>query len=82
LVLTLNSGSGTLTGFGLGTIKPVHIERVLTPAIDDSNCSHSGELQPCRKNHVGCRAEGRRPVKIFGSGFSTTPLHVRWMATM
>jgi len=50
LVLTLNSGSGTLTGFGLGTIKPVHIERVLTPAIDDSTVPTPANFSPAAKS--------------------------------
>ncbi len=77
LVLTLNSGSGTLTGFGLGTIKPVHIERVLTPAIDDSTVPTPANFSPAAKITLGAAPKAVGPVKIFGSGFSTTPLHVR-----
>jgi DNA-binding beta-propeller fold protein YncE len=77
LVLTLNSGSGTLTGFRLGTIKPVHIERVLTPAIDDSTVPTPANFSPAAKITLGAAPKAVGPVKIFGSGFSTTPLHVR-----
>src|SRR5713101_7257971 len=78
LVLTLNSGSGTLTGFRLGTIKPVHIERVLTPAIDDSTVPTPANFSPAAKITLGAAPKAVGPVKIFGSGFSTTPLHVRF----
>jgi DNA-binding beta-propeller fold protein YncE len=77
LVLTLNSGSGSLTGFRLGTIKPVHIERVLTPAIDDSTVATPASLSPAAKITLGAAPKAVGPVKIFGSGFSATPLHVR-----
>ncbi len=77
LVLTLNSGSGTLTGFKLGTIKPVHIERVLTPAIDDSTVTTPANFSPAAKITLGVAPKAVGPVKIFGSGFSATPLHVR-----
>ncbi len=77
LVLTLNSGSGTLTGFKLATIKPVHIERVLTPAIDDSTFATPASLSPAAKITLGAGPKAVGPVKIFGSGFSATPLQVR-----
>lgn len=77
LVLTLNSGSGTLTGFKLGTIKPVHIERVLTPAIDDSTVTTPANFSPAAKITLGAAPKAVGPVKIFGSGFGTPPLHVR-----
>src|SRR5229473_2517471 len=77
LVLTLNSGSGTLTGFKLGTIKPVHIERVLTPAIDDSTVPTPANFSPAAKITLGAAPKAVGPVKIFGSGFSATPLQVR-----
>jgi hypothetical protein len=77
LVLTLNSGSGTLTGFKLATIKPVHIERVLTPAIDDSTFATPASISPAAKITLGAAPKAVGPVKVFGSGFNTTPLQVR-----
>ncbi len=77
LVLTLNSGSGTLTGFKLATIKPVHIERVLTPAIDDSTVPTPASLSPAAKITLGAAPKAVGPVKIFGSGFNATPVQVR-----
>jgi len=53
LVLTLNFGSGTLTGFTLGNIKPVHIEGVLTPAIDGATVGTPASLSPAAKITLG-----------------------------
>src|SRR5256885_6042541 len=55
LVLTVNSGSGTITGFKLGTIKPVHIERVETPAMDAGSVSVTtpASLSPAVKITLG-----------------------------
>jgi DNA-binding beta-propeller fold protein YncE len=77
LVLTLNSGSGTLTGFRLGTIKPVHIERVLTPAIDGATVGTPASFSPAAKITLGAASQPVGPVRILGSGFSATPVQVR-----
>src|SRR5229473_472614 len=77
LVLTLNSGSGTLTGFRLGNIKTVHIERVQTPAIDDATIGTPENLSPEAKINLGGVAQDIGPVRIFGSGFGSTPVQVR-----
>jgi DNA-binding beta-propeller fold protein YncE len=77
VVLTLNSGSGTLTGFRLGNIKTVHIERVQTPAIDDATIGTPANLSPAAKITLGGVAQDIGPVRIFGSGFSSTPVQVR-----
>ncbi len=77
VVLTLNSGSGTLTGFRLGNIKTVHIERVQTPAIDDATIGIPANLSPAAKITLGGVAQDIGPVRIFGSGFSSTPVQVR-----
>ena len=77
LVLTLNSGSGTLTGFKLGTIKPVHIERVLTPAIDGATVGTPASFSPAAKITLGATPQPVGPVRILGSGFSATPVQVR-----
>jgi DNA-binding beta-propeller fold protein YncE len=76
-VLTLNSGSGTLTGFKLGNIKTVHIERVQTPAIDGSNISIPANFSPAAKISLGTAPQQVGPVRILGSGFSAAPLQVR-----
>jgi DNA-binding beta-propeller fold protein YncE len=77
LVLTVNSGSGTLTGFKLGNIKTVHIERVLTPAIDDATVGIPASFSPAAKITLGAAAQPVGPVRILGSGFSATPVQVR-----
>ncbi len=77
LVLTLNSGSGTLTGFRLGTIKSVHIERVLTPAIDGATVGTPASFSPAAKITLGAAPQSVGPVRILGSGFSATPVQVR-----
>jgi DNA-binding beta-propeller fold protein YncE len=77
LVLTLNSGSGTLTGFRLGNIKPVHIERVLTPAIDSAPGGTPANLSPAAKITLGAGPQPVGPVRIFGSGFGASSVQVR-----
>jgi DNA-binding beta-propeller fold protein YncE len=77
LVLTLNSGSGTLTGFTLGNIKPVHIERVLTPAIDGATVGTPASFSPAAKITLGAAPQPVGPVRILGSGFSAIPVQVR-----
>src|SRR5260370_22290867 len=71
LVLTVNSGSGTVTGFKLGTIKPVHIERVQTPAIDagSANVTTPASLSPAVKITLGTAPTAVSGVRIFGTGF-------------
>jgi DNA-binding beta-propeller fold protein YncE len=68
----VNSGSGTITGFKLGSIKTVHIERVLTPAIDDASVSTPANLSPAAKITSGVAPTPIGPVKIFGAGFSNS----------
>jgi len=77
LVLTLNTGSGTLTGFKLGNIKTVHIERVQTPAIDGPNISAPANFSPAAKISLRTAPQQVGPVRILGSGFGATPLQVR-----
>ena len=77
LVLTLNSGSGTLTGLKLGNIKTIHIERVLTPAIDGATVGAPASLSPAAKITLGTAPQPVGPVRILGSGFSATPVQVR-----
>jgi len=77
LVLTLSSGSGTLTGFRLGNIKTVHIERVQTSAIDDSTVATPANFSPAAKITLGVAPRPVGPVRILGSGFGAAPLQVR-----
>jgi DNA-binding beta-propeller fold protein YncE len=70
LALTLNSGSGTLTGFKLGKIKAVHIERVATPGIDDATkITAPASLAPAVKITLGTAPAAVGPVKVLGNGF-------------
>src|SRR5216683_4661368 len=73
LVLTLNSGSGTITGFKLGTIKSVHIESVQTPALDAGNASIKtpASLSPAVKITLGTAPTAVGGVKILGTGFDS-----------
>ncbi len=50
---------------------------MLTPAIDDSTISTPANFSPAAKITLGAAPAAVGPVKIFGSGFSATPLHVR-----
>jgi DNA-binding beta-propeller fold protein YncE len=73
LVLTLNSGSGTITGFKLGTIKSVHIQTVQTAPIDAGNASIStpASLSPAVKITLGTAPTAVSGVKILGTGFDS-----------
>jgi len=73
LVLTVNSGSGTITGFKLGSVKAVHIERVQTPAIDagSANVTTPANLSPAVKITLGTPPTAVSGVKIFGTGFDS-----------
>jgi len=72
LALVLNSGSDSMSVFKLGSIKPVHIERVVTPAIDPPSFSPPAKLTPAVKITLGAAPAPIGPVKILGSGFSST----------
>ena len=73
LVLTVNSGSGTITGFQLGTIRPIHIESVETPAIDagSANVTTPASLSPAVKITLGTAPTAVSGVKILGTGFDS-----------
>jgi DNA-binding beta-propeller fold protein YncE len=74
LVLTLNSGGGTITGFKLGTIKSVHIESVQTPPIDagNTNITTPASLSPAVKITLGTAPTAvTNGVKILGTGFDS-----------
>jgi DNA-binding beta-propeller fold protein YncE len=65
IAIAANSGDGTLTVIGLGTIKPVHIQELRTPDIAGTTL---------RRAFI--TTSGVTPndlaVKIFGSGFDNT----------
>src|SRR5260370_187669 len=72
LALTVTSGSDSISVFKLGPIKPVHIERVKTPAFDSSG---TGISVPARLTQAVKITSGVAPapvsgVQIFGSGFT------------
>src|SRR6266705_2495918 len=73
LVLTVNSGSGTITGFQLGTIRPIHIESVETPAIDagNANVTMPASLSPAVKITLGTAPTAVSGVKMLGTGFDS-----------
>lgn len=73
LVLTVNSGSGTITAFKLGGVKPVHIESVQTPAIDAGSATATtpASLSPAVKITLGTAPTAVNGVKIFGVGFDS-----------
>ncbi len=71
MVLTVNSGSGTITGFKLGTIKAVHIESVETPAIDAGSVTTPANLSPAVKITLGTAPAAVSGARIFGTGFDS-----------
>src|SRR6266571_2373109 len=72
LALAVNSGSDSISVFKLGTIKPVHIERVKTPAFDSSGTGISvpAQLTQAVKITSGVAPAPVSGVQIFGSGFT------------
>jgi len=73
LALVLNSGSDNISVLQLGTIKPVHIERVQTPAMDagSANITTPASLSPAVKITLGTAPAAVSGVKIFGAGFDS-----------
>lgn len=73
LALVVNSGSDNISVFQLGSIKPVHIERVQTPALDASsaNVTTPASLSPAVKITLGTPPTAVSGVKIFGTGFDS-----------
>src|SRR5467141_1801582 len=76
LAFAVNSGSGNISVFKLGTIKPVHIQRVLTPAIDAPTIAVPAQLSQAVKITSGVVPAPVGPVRILGAGF-TNPSQVR-----
>lgn len=77
LALAVNSGSSNISVVKLGTIKTVHIERVLTPAIDDASFGTPANLSPAAKITSGAAPKAVGPVRILGSGFNAASVQVR-----
>jgi len=73
LALALNSGSDNISILQLGSIKPVHIETVQTPAIDAGNASITtpASLSPAVKITLGTAPAPVSGVKVFGAGFDS-----------
>jgi hypothetical protein len=70
LALVVNSGSNNISVFRLGIIKPVHIEQILTPAIDPSTYSNPAQLSSAVKIISGVAPTPVGPVRILGAGFT------------
>jgi DNA-binding beta-propeller fold protein YncE len=70
LALVANSGSNNISVIKLGIIKAVHIERVLTPAIDPTSFAVPAQLAQAVKITSGVVPTPIGPVKIFGTGFT------------
>jgi len=70
LALVANSGSNSISVIKLGIIKAVHIERMLTPAIDPSSFAVPAQLAQAVKITSGVAPTPVGPVKIYGTGFS------------
>jgi len=76
LAFAVNSGSSNISVFKLGTIKPVHIQQVLTPAIDAPAIPVPAQLSQAVKITSGVAPTPVGPVRILGAGF-TNPSQVR-----
>jgi DNA-binding beta-propeller fold protein YncE len=76
LAFAVNSGSNNISVFKLGTIKPVHIQQVLTPAIDSPTTPVPAQLSQAVKITSGVAPAPIGPVRILGAGF-TSPSQVR-----
>jgi DNA-binding beta-propeller fold protein YncE len=72
LALAVNSGSNNISVFRLGMIKAVHIEQVLTPAIDPSSYANPAQLAQAVKIISGVAPAPVGPVRILGSGFTNS----------
>jgi DNA-binding beta-propeller fold protein YncE len=73
LALAVNSGSSNISVFKLGTIKPVHIQSIVAPSIDDPlKIAVPATLASAVKITLGATSAAVGPVKIFGSGFTST----------
>jgi DNA-binding beta-propeller fold protein YncE len=76
LAFAVNSGSNNISVLKLGTIKPVHIQQVLTPAIDAPTIPVPALLSQAVKITSGVAPAPVGPVRILGAGF-TNPSQVR-----
>ena len=75
LALAVNSGSGTITPLYLGTIQPLQIESVSTPAVD----ANDGAVMPATLSQSVLIQSTALPqsisgIQIFGRGFNSTSM--------
>src|SRR6266446_4835994 len=76
LAFAVNSGSNNISVNKLGNIKTVHIQQVLTPAIDSPTTPVPAQLSQAIKITSGVAPAPVGPVRILGAGF-TNPSQVR-----
>src|SRR6266404_1774183 len=76
LAFAVNSGSNNISVIKLGNIKTVHIQQVITPAIDAPTTPVPAQLSQAIKITSGVAPAPVGPVRILGAGF-TNPSQVR-----
>jgi len=76
LAFAVNSGSNNISVIRLGNIKTVHIQQVITPAIDAPTTPAPAQLSQAVKITSGVAPTPVGPVRILGAGF-TNPSQVR-----
>ena len=76
LAFAVNSGSNNISVIRLGNIKTVHIQQVITPAIDAPTTPVPAQLSQAIKITSGVAPAPVGPVRILGAGF-TNPSQVR-----
>jgi DNA-binding beta-propeller fold protein YncE len=76
LAFAVNSGSNNISVIRLGNIKTVHIQQVITPAIDAPTTPVPAQLSQAIKVTSGVAPAPVGPVRILGAGF-TNPSQVR-----
>ena len=76
LAFGVNSGSSNISVIRLGNIKTVHIQQLITPAIDSAATPVPAQLSQAVKITSGVAPAPVGPVRILGTGF-TNPSQVR-----
>jgi DNA-binding beta-propeller fold protein YncE len=76
LAFAVNSGSSNISVIRLGNIKTVHIQQLITPAIDSPTTPVPAHLSQAVKITSGVAPTPVGPVRILGTGF-TNPSQVR-----
>ena len=76
LAFAVNSGSNNISVIRLGNIKTVHIQQLITPAIDSPATPVPAQLSQAVKITSGVAPAPVGPVRILGTGF-TSPSQVR-----